>query len=144
MTDGLPEGPRPIHLAVLTGASAGLYAVSLAMVAALQSSSDAAVMAARAPLDQAIRDLSATNDRIAGDLDRVGRADDTLASTWDPVGPALDATESTLDRLSTTVARITGAAGALPDRVAIPAVPRTVVARGTTPAHTTTGASGGG
>ena len=144
MTDRTTEGPRPIHLAVLAGASAGIYAVSLATVAVLQSSSDAAVIDARTPLDQAIRDLSATNDRMATDLDRAGRADDTMASTWDGVGPGLDATEATLDGLSKRVARITGAAGALPDRVAIPAVPRTGVTRGATTAHATTGASGGG
>lgn len=144
MTDPATDGPRPVHLAVLAGASAGIYAISLATVAVLQSSSDSAVIDARAPLDQAIHEVSATNDRMAGALDRAGRADETLASTWDRVGAGLDATETTLDDLATTVARITGAAGALPDHVAVPAVPRTAVTRGTTPAHATTGASGGG
>ena len=144
MTDRPTDGPRPVHLAVLAGASVGIYAVSLATVAVLQSSSDAAVIDARSPLDQAIRDLAATNERMATDLDRVARADDVMASAWDQVGPGLDATEATLDSLTASVARITGAAGALPDRVALPAVPRTVVTRGATPAHATTGASGGG
>ena len=144
MTDRFVDGPRPVHLAVLAGASVGIYAASLATVAVLQSSSDGAVIDARSPLDQAIRDLSATNDRMSGDLDRVGRADDAMASAWDQVGPGLDATEAALDGLSVSVTRITGAAGALPDRVALPAVPRTVVTRGATPAHATTGASGGG
>lgn len=143
MTDRAEERPRPLHLAVLVGASAGLYAISLGTVAALQSATDQAVIDARAPLDQAIRDLAATNDGFTTRLDRAAHADDTLSSAYDRVGPLLDATETTLDALSTRVSRISGVAGALPDRVALPAVPPAVT-RTRAQAHTTTGASGGG
>ena len=144
MTDRAEERPRPLHLAVLVGASAGIYAMSLGTVAALQSATDRAVIDARAPLDRAIRDLAATNAGLTAGLDRVAHADDGLSSAYDRVGPLLGTAETTLDALSASVARISGIAGALPDRVALPAVPRTVVSRATSPAHATSGASGGG
>src|SRR5690348_16378543 len=89
MTDRAEERPSPLHLAVLVGASAGIYAISLGTVTALQSATDQAVIDARAPLDQAIRDLAATNDGFATRLYRAAHADDTLSSAYDRVGPLL-------------------------------------------------------
>lgn len=72
MTDRATDGPRPIHLAVLAGASAGIYAISLAAVAGLQSAGDQATTDERAPLEQAVRELTIANDRLAEDLERAG------------------------------------------------------------------------
>jgi hypothetical protein len=143
MTDQRSGPPRPIHLAVLVGASAGIYAVGLAAVTMWQSGSDEALTNARAPVDAAIRGLSAANDRFSDDLDVAGRADGTLSAAYDRLGSMLDRAEATLDGLSTTVSGITGAANAMPNRVALPAVPRQTVTRSVSNAHATTGASGG-
>ena len=60
----MTEPRRPIHLAVFLGLSAGAYAVSLAGVTALQSQSEASVLADRTPTVSAIAEISARNDAL--------------------------------------------------------------------------------
>jgi hypothetical protein len=135
---------RPPHLAVLLGASAGIYAVSLAGVAALQSSADQARIDDAAPLDAATVSLSGGHDALEIGLDRAARAYAEAAAGYDRLAPRLDAMEASLDALAGTVAQVSGAAKALPGRVSLPTVTRTVTVRAKAPVtHATTGASGG-
>lgn len=140
----MTEPRRPLHLVVLVGASAGIYAVTLAGVTTLQSSADRAVVSDRAPFESSIQSLAAGHDALDTDLTRAARAYGDAASRFDRITPDLAAMETSLDDLSTTVADVSGAARTLPGHVALPPVVRTVTAPTKRPAvHATTGASGG-
>jgi hypothetical protein len=140
----MTDARRPTHLAVLLGASAGIYAVSLAGVTALQSATDQARIDARAPIDSATLSLSGGHDAIETELDRADRAYAEAAARYDRLGPRLDGLGTSLDALAGTVSQVSGAAKALPGRVSLPKVTRTVTTRVAAPAtHATTGASGG-
>jgi len=138
----MTEPRRPVHLAVLLGASAGIYAVSLAGVAALQSTTDRALIDERAPLDAATTALSGGHDAVETDLEGAVRAYGDAAAGYDGLGPRLDEMETSLDALAGTVSRVTGAARTLPGHVTLPVVPRTVTTRAAPASHATTGASG--
>jgi len=140
----MTEARRPAHLAVLLGASAGIYAVSLAGITALQSSADQALIDDRAPLDSVTVSLSGGHDALEADLDRVTRAYSEAAAGYDRLAPRLDEMETALDAYAGSVSEVSGAAKALPGRVSLPTVTRTVTVRAKAPATSaTTGASGG-
>jgi hypothetical protein len=138
----MTDARRPAHLAVLLGASAGIYAVSLAGVTALQSATDQAVIDERAPLGAATTSLSDGHDALEGDLERAARAYGDAAAGYDRLGPRLDAMETSLDALAGTVSQVSGAAKALPGHVTLPVVTRTVTTAAAPVTHATTGASG--
>ena len=134
----------PVHLAVLLGASAGIYAVGLAGVTALQSSADEALMAERTPIETTITSVAAGHDSLDADLSRAARAYGDAAARYDRIAPDLAVMEASLDDLSTRVSDVSGAARALPGHVALPVVRRTVTVSASRPTtHATTGASGG-
>ena len=139
----MTDARRPAHLVVLLGASAGMYAVSLAGVTALQAATDRAVIDDRAPLDAATTSLAGGHDALESDLDRATRAYGDAAAGYDRLGPRLDAMEESLDALAGSVSQVSGAALALPAHVALPKVTRTVTTRSAPVTHATTGASGG-
>jgi hypothetical protein len=139
----MTDARRPTHLAVLLGASAGIYAASLAGVTALQSSADRAIIDARAPLDAATVSLTGGHDALESDLDRADRAYGDAAARYDRLAPRLDGLETSLDTLAGTVTQVSGAAKALPGRVTLPKVTRTVQTKAAPVTHATTGASGG-
>lgn len=139
----MTDARRPIHLVVLLGATAGIYAVSLAGVTALQSAADRALIDDGAPLDATTSSLSAGHDAFENDLARAARAYGDAAAGYDRLAPRLDELEISLDTLAGTVAKVSGAAKALPARVALPTVTRTVTTRTAPATHATTGASGG-
>lgn len=147
----MTEARRPVHLAVLLGASAGLYAVSLAGVVMLQSSTDRAVMDDRAPFDLAASALATGHDALDAAVTGADRAYGDAAARYDRLAPRLDAMESSLDSLAGSVAHVSGAAKALPGRIALPKVTRAIstststsTARAKAPVtHARTGASGG-
>jgi len=141
--DTVTTEPRhPIHLVVLAGASAGIYAATLAGVAALQAGSDEALIEARAPLAAATTSVSAGLDTIQGALDATAGAYGDAAARYDRLARRLDALETSLDALAGSVSTVTGAAKALPQRVELPRVTRTVSTRVAPATHVTTGASG--
>ena len=138
----MTDARRPVHLAVMLGASAGIYAVSLAGVTALQSAADRALIEDRAPLGEATRSLSGGHDGLETDLDRAAREYGAAAASYDRLGPRLDEVETSLDALAGTVSQVSGAARSLPGHVALPAVTRPVSSRPAPVTHATTGASG--
>ena len=139
----MTDARRPAHLAVLLGASAGIYAVSLAGVTALQSATDQAVIGERAPLGAATSTLSGGHDAVEADLERAARTYGEAAAGYDLLGSRLDEMETALDALAGTVSQVSGAAMALPGHVTLPAVTHTVTNRAAPVSHATTGASGG-
>lgn len=140
----MTEARRPVHLVVLFGASVGLYAVSLAGVTALQSSTERAIALDRAPAVTDLDALAAANDRLTHGVDLAARAYDRSTGSYDTLTPRLGDAETRLADLAAAVADVQGAARALPARVALPAVraatPRSVAAP---KVQATTGASGG-
>ena len=136
------ESRRPVHLAVLAGASAGIYAASLAGVAALQAGSDEALIDARAPLAAATISVSAGLDDLQGALDATTGRYGSAAGRYERMTRRLDALETSLDTLAGRVSTVTGAARALPQHVALPRVTKTLPTRVAPAPHVTTGASG--
>ena len=141
----MTESRRPLHLAVLFGASTALYAVSMAGVAIVQSGADRSLNARQAPADEAADRLRAGHDALDATLARLAGDYARAAGAYDTLSTSLGVTESSLDEYATRVEVVSGAAQALPARVRLPAVPTKVVIRTTTKPRTSasTGASGG-
>jgi hypothetical protein len=135
----------PTHLAILVGVSAGAYAITLAGVAALQSTEDARLIAQRLPsqraAEQAARDHDALEQAVAAAADRYA----ALADGYDRAGIGIGGVEKALDGLATRAASLTKSASTM--RVApfsLPKVTRSVTRSVSPPkTHATTKASGG-
>ena len=141
----MTESRRPLHLAVLFGASTALYALTMAGVAALQSGADRTLIARQAPADDAADRLRAGHDALDARLARLAAVYARAASAYGTVSSSLEVTESSLDDYAVRVEAVSGAAQALPARVRLPTVSTKVVTRTTTRPRTSasTGASGG-
>ena len=141
----MTEPRRPLHIAVLLGASTALYAGAMAGVTAIQSSADQTLVARQAPLGEATGRLRVGHDALDARLARAAAAYARAADGYDELATTLDATEASMDDLAVRVETVTGAAKALPARVRLPPVASKVVIRRTTRPKTSgsTGASGG-
>lgn len=139
----MTERRRPLHVGVFLGLSAGAYALSLAGVTALQAQTEAATTADRSPAAEALAGLAAQHDSLEADAMRAGFAYERATGAYDRVGQALADVETQLGQLATIVQAVDGAARALPNRVALPAVSRTVTRSRPATVHATTAASGG-
>jgi hypothetical protein len=139
---------RPVHLAVMTGAAAGLYAVSLAGVTALQASTDASLAAARDPIAAAIAEQRASHERLEGVIERAAATYSQAAGAYATILEALGDHEGALAVLEREVTAAEGSAASLvvPARPALPAVSATAGTRAVPRPRTnaSTGASGGG
>lgn len=136
------EARRPVHLFVLVGASASVYALSLAGVTSLQSAADGALIEARSPIGAAADRVGSSHD----DLDAVvSTAAQTYAGAADRYGQLaaqLVEVEAALDALAGRVASVAGAADALPTRISLPRVTVSTPKTSKPVVHATTGASG--
>lgn len=132
----------PAHLAAYLGVSAGVYAVALAAVTGIQSQTDAAVAAQRAPVMQGIAELAAGHDEMAARLARAQAAYQDAAAAYAAVGGPLADVQLGLSSLADKVAAIDGASRTLPTSVKLPSVSRVVRTTSVPTTHTTTGASG--
>lgn len=139
----MADARRPLHVGVFVGLSAGIYALSLAGVTAIQAQSEAAIAADRVPTADAIARLAAQNDSLEANARRAGRAYERAVGAYDRVGQAMAEVEGRLGELATTVRAVDGASRALPDRVALPRVNRTATTIKSPTVHATTSASGG-
>jgi hypothetical protein len=133
---------RPVHLAVLIGASAGAYAISLAGVTALQSATDARVAAERGPASHAVDVVAAGHDDLQASVDGASGAFTVAADRYAALTSHLADMEASLDHLGQRVAKVSGAAGALPARVSLPSIHASAPVTRTKVVHATTGASG--
>jgi hypothetical protein len=142
-------GPRrPVHLAVLTGAAAGAYAISLAGVTALQATTDAGLAVARDPLVAAIADQQASHDRLERVVEEAAAAYAEVAGSYAAVLEVLGDHEGALAVLEREIAAAEGSAASLvvPARPALPTIRATAATRAVPRPRTnaSTGASGGG
>ena len=137
-----PAVPRiPGRVVTLLGLTTSGYALTLAGVAALQSSSDAATIAERAPALAGVEAAARANDGLADRLDDLTARNTMLAGSYDAIASAIDGLEAQLGSLATSVSAVDGAARALPRSVALPPVVRTVRPAARSTAHATTGGS---
>jgi len=139
---------RPLHVAVMTGAAAGIYAASLAGVTALQASADAGLAAERQPVAAAIAEQRALHDSLDTALAQAADGYAEAAAAYAAILETLGAHEADLAALRAAVAAVEGSAAGLgtPARPALPTVRSSVgVAPAPRPAtNATSGASGGG
>lgn len=135
---------RPIHLAVLVGFSTGAYAAALAGVTTLQSDTDLALIADRAPIARVADAAAFRHDRLEAAVEEASRRYGVLAARYDGFGRGFGDLESAIDGLGARVEIIAESARSLPTRIDLPTVRALPAAR---PAarpktHGTTGASG--
>jgi hypothetical protein len=112
----------PARAGLLLGASAAMYAVTLAGIAALQATSDADLAARRQPWVDRVAETRAANDALEAALLRADADARWLASEYDTVGSDAAAYQARLDGLAALVAEVEGSAAALPSRIALPKV----------------------
>lgn len=136
---------RPLHLAVMFGASTAIYAISMAGVASIQSKADQTLTARQAPADDAATRLRDGHDALDARLARAAAAYARAAAGYDALVTTLDTTETALGDYAGRVAAVSGAAKSLPSRVSMPSVSTKVVVKTTSRPKTSasTGASGG-
>lgn len=140
----MAEKRRPVHLAVLIGLSASAYAGSLAVVTMLQSATDAALAAERAPIREIAEAITAGHDDLETTVADAARRYSLITERYGALLPELARVETSLDTLAKTTSRVTDSALTLPSHVSLPTVltaPRIVRVAAPT-IHATTGASG--
>jgi hypothetical protein len=150
MTDARRGGISvPAHIGVLVGLSTSAYALTLAGITGLQSSTEGAARAARAPMVAAIGEMTTAHDGLQARLDRARVAYEAAAGAYSDAGLAVDGLEARITALVAAVTEVNGSASSLPSAVRLPAVRLPAVTRSVTaaaappPVQATTGASGG-
>lgn len=106
-------GRHPVHVVVAVGITAGLYAVSLAGVTALQGKADAQVAADRAPAADAVARLTDSHDALESRLTQLDDAYAAAADRYKSVAAGIDAHEKALNTLGKQVKKAVGSASAL-------------------------------
>jgi uncharacterized membrane protein YgcG len=112
----------PARAGMLIGASAAVYAITLAGVAGLQTQSEASVMTSRAPYLNSLAATRAANDALEASLLKVDAQARALANSYAVVGENVGAYQARLDELAALVAEVEGSAAALPTRMSLPSV----------------------
>jgi hypothetical protein len=135
----------PLHVPVALGVTAGLYAVSLSGVTALQSHADGALTVERRPLANAIAVLASNREQLEHELRATVRSLNGAASAYGTAVDGARSLEASIATLARQVHAATGAAAAayIPTASGLPSTPRTATVVVSAPAvHATTGASG--
>ncbi len=133
----------PARAGMLIGASAAIYAVTLAGVAGLQAGTDAELVARHQPYLNDLARTRAANDQLEVTVARADAQLQALGGIYARTGDAVTAYETRLDALAKLVAEVQGSAAALPSRLSLPAVSVRSSVGSTAPATTAkTGASG--
>jgi hypothetical protein len=137
------RGPAvPAHIVVMLSASTAAYAVLLAGMAGLQSTSNSAIAAAREPLAASVGVVAAGHDRLAASLDAARARYGAVADAYGSVGGRLGNLEATLSAFAASVAELDGQARSLPSSFKVPSLKSP--ARVSVPkTQGTSGASGG-
>ncbi len=132
----------------MAGTAAGLYAVSLAGVSALQTATNLDLAAQHDPVAAAIAEQRSQHDRLEATLAAAAGGYAESAATYSSMLETLVSHEADLAALEQAVAAAEGSAARLtvPARPALPAIRSTVATRVVTrpAANASTGASGGG
>jgi hypothetical protein len=112
----------PARAGMLLGASAAMYAATLAGISVLQSRDDASLAATREPLLQAVAETRAANDALAARIQAANGAVTALITDYAATGADVAAYQAQLDSLAALVAEVQGSAAALPARIKLPTV----------------------
>jgi hypothetical protein len=112
----------PARAGILLGASAAVYAVSLAGVSALQAETDAQTAAARAPYVDQVTRIRAANDELERLVIKADAETRALAADYEATGAVVADYQARLDSLAVLVAEVQGSAAALPARIKLPTV----------------------
>jgi septal ring factor EnvC (AmiA/AmiB activator) len=132
----------------MTGAAAGIYAVSLAGVTAQQSATDARLAAARDPIATEIAEQRSSHARLETAVERAATTYADAADAYAALLKALGSHEAAIAALGQEVAAAEGSAASLviPARPALPVVRASAGTRAAPrpAANASTGASGGG
>lgn len=112
----------PARAGLLLGASAAVYAVSLAGISALQADTDAQAIAARAPYLEEIARQETANDELERALLKADAEARALAADYGAVGVTVTDYQARLDALAGLVAEVEGSVAALPTRIKLPNV----------------------
>lgn len=116
----------PARVGLLMGASAAVYAVTLAGVSVLQAQADAAAVTAGAPWQEAVAEARAANDALEARIQATDARIRAMIGEYGAMGADVTDFQDRLDELATLVAEVRGSAAALPARIKLP----TVSARG--------------
>ena len=104
---------RPVHVVVAVGMTAGLYAISLAGVAMLQSASDLQLAADRAPAADAVAGLKSAHDAMEASLGTLSGAYAHAADGYKGIANGIVGHEQALAALGQQVQAAAGSAAAL-------------------------------
>lgn len=137
----VPTASIPAHVGIVLGLATAGYAVTLAGVSSLQASADAAVAAARAPAGAAIEEATRRHDRLDAAIGEAGRAYEEAAARYGADAGRVSELDGRLADLATVTHAIDGATRALPTRIAMPPVVRTIARSSGGGAHATSGGS---
>ncbi len=107
------QARRPVHVAVAVGVTAGLYAVSLAGVTALQAGTNAQLAAERAPAAAAVDALRTNHDQVDADLARIAAEVSRTSATYQQIADGIASHEAALESLDARVAAVEGSAASL-------------------------------
>ena len=130
----------PAHVGTMLGLSVAGYGVALALVTGLQATSEAAVLADRAPMATALDRLAAGHDRLGRSIDDAAARYSDAAGAYQSVVDRFAAIEDGLATLATSVKAVDGATRALPATVSMPVV-RSVKVVAKAKVHATSGGS---
>jgi hypothetical protein len=135
----------PARAGMLIGASATIYSVALAGIAAVQSQGDLALAAHNAPYLDAAAATRAANDSLEAAIVRIDGEARALADEYAGLGQDMTGYQARLDELAALVAEIQGSVAALPTRISLPSVSMrgAVGGSGRAPATTTKTAASG-
>ena len=112
----------PARAGLLLGASAAVYAVTLAGVSGWQAEAADAATAARASRMDAVTQARAANDRLEATLARLDSGAKQLVDAYGTAAGDTSDYQARLDELSALVAEVQGTAAALPARIQLPTV----------------------
>lgn len=112
----------PTRAGILIGASAAVYAVSLAAVSGLQYQSQADLAAKNQPMMDTIAGTRAVNDALELSIQAASARLQGVAADYGTVGSDLAAYQAQLDSLSALVAKVQGSAAALSAHIKLPSV----------------------
>ena len=133
----------PARAGMLVGASAAIYAVSLAGVSAFQATADADLTAQHQPYVDAVAAARSANDRLEAAVRQADLDTRSLVAAYTAAGNDVAAYQQRLDDLAALVAEVQGTAASLPNRISLPKVTvRTTVVSAAPRTTTKTSASG--
>jgi hypothetical protein len=112
----------PLRAGMLIGASAAIYAVSLAAVSGLQSQTEAQLAAQHQPMIEAVSQARARNDALQATIVAADARVRALAADYAKAGGDVTAYQAKLNALATLVAKVQGSAAALSTSISLPSV----------------------